>query len=150
MYTTTREPVAALIGTAGARVYTDNLRQGVQRYEQELRTSGTINVTLAGTSVINRGSILGAFNYLGLNDGGTDVWKIDARTLGFLSDFFNLSTRSSTRLGGVGVAATPLVESVKLPFVLPPWFGGNPQETVYVQADPTKRIRLFAELRADG
>lgn len=150
MYTTTREPVAALLGSAGARVYSDNLRQGVQRYSQQLRVSGTINITVAATSVINKGSILGAFNYVGLNDGGTDVWKIDARTLGFLTDFFGLSPRSTTRLGGTGVAATPLVESAELPFVLPAFFGGNPQETVYVQPDPTKRIRLFAELRADG
>lgn len=150
MYTTIREPVAAVIGSAGARVYSDNLRQGVQRYLQALRASGTINVSVAATEVLNRGSILGAFTYLGLNDGGEDAWKIDARTLGFYNDVLNLSLRSSTRLGGVGVAATPLVEEVALPFVLPAHFGGNPQETVYVQKDPTKRIRLFAELRGDG
>lgn len=150
MYTTTREPVAQLIGSAGKRVYSDRMRQGVQRWNDHLRVAGTINVTVAGTSVINKGSILGAFNYLGLNDGGADVWKIDARTLGFLTDFFNLNTRSSTRLGGTGVASSPLVEGITIPYALPAWFGGNPQETVHIQPDPTKIIRLFAELRGDG
>lgn len=150
MYTSTKEPVAAVIGSAGQRVYSDNMRQGVQRYGIDLRVSGTINVTVGGTSVINRGSILGAFNYIGLNDGGDDIVKIDARTLGFYSELFSPSARSSTRLAGVGVATTALVESVRLRFALNSDNAAIPQETVHVQPDPTKRIRLFNELRADG
>jgi hypothetical protein len=152
MYKVTKDPVASVIGSANGRVYSDPLRQGVQRYHQDLNVSGSINITVAATRVINRGSILGAFQYLGLNDAGEDVVKIDARTLGFYSDLFAPSARSATRLGGTGVATTALKEMVRLSYALQIPHAAIPQETVYVQKakGPDQRVRLFAELRSDG
>lgn len=150
MYQTTKQYIAPVVGKTTGRVYSEKLRQGVQRYLLDLLFKGTINVTVAATRVINRGSILGAFNYVGLNDGGDDIVKIDARSLGFFADLMAPSPRSVTRLGGTGIAATPLAELARLAFALPIPHAAVPQETVHVQPDAEKQIRFFAELRADG
>lgn len=153
MHKLTKDAVPVVVGSPTGRVYTDSLRAGAQRYYQDLRISGTINVTVAVTRVINRGSILGAWSYLGLNDGGVDVIKADARTLGLLTDVLMESARANTRLAGVGVAATPLVESIRLSYAWPVPDAAIPQETVYVQSPnrtADQKLRLFGELRAEG
>jgi hypothetical protein len=150
MYFTTRDYVPAFVGKTTGRVYSDELRQGVQRYLFDLLAKGTINITGAVTRIINRGSVLGAFNYIGLQDGGDDVVKIDARTLGFFADLMAPSPLTVKRLTGTGVAATTLAELKRFAFALPIPHAAIPQETVYVQADPDKKMRLFAELRSDG
>lgn len=152
MYKIIRDFPGSVVGDATKRVYSDPLRKGVQRYWDDLNVSGTINITVAATRVINRGSILGAFNYIGINEGGTDVVKIDARTLGVYTDVLAEQPRSSTRLGGTGVAATPLQEMVRLSYAWPRPMSEVPQETVLVDSvkGDDKKVRIFAELRADG
>lgn len=150
MYKSSREQIASITGSATARVYTDYLRQNVRRMWADLLFAGSINVTGAGSQVVNRGSILGAWNYVGLNDGGDDVIKIDARTLGFVTDLLIPSARSTTRLGGTGTGTTALIESVRLHYGWPLPFQAVPAETVHIQKNVENKIRYFGELRGDG
>lgn len=137
----------AIVGVAGQRVST-RLINGVQTHFVQQRLSGTINITVIATRVINKGSIFGCWDELGINENGRDRILIDGRVARFLGEMHAPSALSSTRLTSTAVAATPLVESTRIWFAHP--LSVAPQETVFRERDPRQALESFGKLRADG
>jgi hypothetical protein len=103
---------------------------------------------VAATRVINKGSIFGCWDEIGLDENGRDRHLYDGRILRFISEMHAPSALSSTRLAGTGVAATALDESARMWFAHP--LSAQPQETVFRERDPRQTLNLFGKLRADG
>lgn len=147
MLKTIRQQLDQIVGVAGKRVYAD-LRTGIQTAYLDLLLKGTINITVGATRVINKGSIFGAWDFLGVNAGGDDDVVMDGRCCRAAAEAYAPSALASTRLGGVGVAATALTEAARI------WFGhprqAIPTATYYREKNPRKQLRLFGQLRADG
>lgn len=111
-----------------------------ERYD--LRVTGQVDITVAGTGIINRGSILGAITDLGFSDGGSDKYVCDARLSRFIAECLAPSALPATRLAGAGIqAATLLNETV------PIWMSAartaNPNETKYVEVNKQLQLSPF-------
>lgn len=141
-------PRTAIAGVAGQRVFS-RLVNGVQSHYIQLRSSGTVNVTVIQTRTINRGSIWGCWDFIGLDENGRDRVLLDGRVLRYMSEMFAPSALASTRLSLTpGVAATALVESARIYFAHP--LAAAPAETVFKERDPRQTLQVFGQLRADG
>lgn len=138
---------STIAGVAGQRVF-QRMVNGMQNYFVTLRNSGTINITVGATRVINKGSVFGCWDEIGVDENGRDRFLADGRMLRFISEMHAPSALSATRLAGVGVAATPLVESARIHFAHP--LSAAPQETVFRERDPRQTLNIFGKLRADG
>src|SRR5262245_35019769 len=101
MYKQNLNPRLAIVGTAGQRVFS-RLVNGMQNYYVTVRNSGTINITVAATRVINKGSVFGCWDEIGIDENGRDRVLLDGRLLRFMSEMHAPSALSSTRLGGTG------------------------------------------------
>lgn len=122
---------------------TDNVRAKTQgennkRTERyQLRVSGQVDITGAGTGILNRGSILSVLPMIGFTDGGTDKIQLDARLARQIGEVLSPSALPATRLAGAGIqAATQLTEIV--PLYLSAYRTSNPNETKYVE--PNKQL----------
>lgn len=112
-------------------VQTFNNRR-TERYN--LVVKGQVDITVAGTGVRNRGSILAALSQVFYSDGGVNKVQGDPRLLRFFAEMMAPSPLPATRLAGAGVqAATQLRE------ILPIWLSAartvNPNETKYVEVN---------------
>jgi len=125
----------------GIRVNTDaNNNKRTERYQ--LRVSGQVDITAAGTGILNRGSILSALTMLGYSDGGTDKIQLDARLARFISECMSPSALPATRLAGAGIqAATQLTETV--PLYMSAYRTGNLNETKYVEPNKQLQQQVF-------
>lgn len=125
-----------------------------ERYD--LRVTGQVDITVAGTGLRNRGSILAALTDIGFSDGGADKYALDARLARFVAECLAPSALPATRLATAGVqAATLLNETVPL------WLSAartaNPNETKYVETNKQLQLqpwvtplRLITRLAAGG
>lgn len=112
-----------------------------ERYD--LRVTGQVDITGAGTGLANRGSILAALTDIGFSDGGADKIVCDARLMRFIAECLAPSALPATRLAGAGIqAATLLNETV------PIWMSAartaNPNETKYVETNKQLQLQPFA------
>ncbi len=125
----------------GIRVSTDaDNNKRTERYQ--LRVSGQVDITVAGTGVLNRGSILAALPMIGYTDGGQDIIQLDARLARYLAEVMAPSALPATRLAGFGIqAATQLVETV--PLFMSAYRTGNPNETKYVEPNKQLQQQVF-------
>lgn len=108
----------------------------------QLVVTGQVDLTVAGTGLRNRGSILAALSDVGFTDAGVDKLVAEARMARFFADYFSSSALNKTRLTGAGVqAATQLRE------VLPLWLCAphtiDPGDTKYVEADKLAELLAF-------
>lgn len=140
-----RENFETIVGVAGQRV-TAELRRAVSSHYLELLAKGTLNVTVAGTQVLNKGSIWAAWSKVGIRTNGRDYHTYDGPTLRFISEVLAPQALSATRLSSAGVAATALVEAARMYFAFPNTI--RPVETGFRQPAPQKEFTLFAELAA--
>lgn len=136
-------PLAQIVPTSdNVRAFTQAVNnKRTERYD--LRVRGQVDITVAGTGLANRGSILGAFRDVGYVDGGQDKYAIDARLSRFIAEALAPSSLPSTRLATAGIqAATQLSETV------PIWMCAartqNPGETKYVEANKQLLQQIFA------
>lgn len=126
----------------------DNVRQltvaeNNKRTERfDLRVTGQVDITVAGTAVVNRGSILGALRDVGFIDGGADKVVTDARLMRFIAEAMAPSPLPATRLAGAGVQAATLVNET-----IPLWVcaakTANPNETKYVEVNKQLQLQPF-------
>jgi hypothetical protein len=128
--------VANGVPTDGVRAKTQGENnKRTERYQ--LRVSGQVDITVAGTGILNRGSILAALPMIGFTDGGTDKIQLDARLARQIGEVLSPSPLPATRLAGAGVqAATQLTEIV--PLYLSAYRTSNPNETKY--SEPNKQL----------
>lgn len=126
------------VGTDGVRAATQV--ENNHRTERFLmRVRGQVDITVAGTGLRNRGSILAAVPQVFFSDGGTDKYFADSRLANFVANMMGNSALPFTRLATAGIqAATQLEET------LPVWLSAartaNPGETKYVE--PNKQSQL--------
>lgn len=106
--------------------------------------TGTLAVTAGGTGVQNRGSIMAAFDEIGIVENGRDRVVLDARLARYLSELAAPSALTATRATGAGVQTTVLREYVRLYFAHP--FAVNPRETAFLARDPRADLQLFFKL----
>lgn len=111
-----------------------------ERYD--LRVTGQVDITVAGTGIINRGSILAALGDIGFSDGGADKVVCDARLMRFIAECMAPSALPATRLATAGIqAATLLSETV--PIWLSAARTANPNETKYVEVNKQLQLNPF-------
>lgn len=107
-----------------------------------LTITGQVDVTVAGTGLRNRGSILAAITDLGFTDGGADKVVLDARLARFIGEAMSPSALPATRLGGPGIQAATLLREI-----VPLWLASprciNPNESKYVEVNKQLAQELF-------
>lgn len=108
-----------------------------------VKVTAQVDITVAGTGILNRGSILACVDELVFSDGGEVIHNLDARLARQIGEILAPSTLPATRLAGAGVqAATILTETV--PILLSAYRTGNPNETKYVEAN--KQLSLLVAI----
>lgn len=128
-------------GTDGVRaVTTAENNKRTERYD--LRVTGQVDITVAGTGLRNAGSILAALGDIGYSDGGTDKYVCDARLARFIAECLAPSALPATRLANANIqVATLLNETV------PIWMSAartaNPNETKYVEVNKQLQQQPF-------
>ena len=111
-----------------------------ERYQ--LRVTGQVDITGAGTGLRNRGSILAALTDIGYSDGGTDKYVCDARLARFIAEAFAPSALPATRLAGAGIQGPTLLSEI-----VPIWMSApktvSPNETKYVEVNKQLNQQVF-------
>lgn len=148
MFKMQRYGLAQIAPVAGQR-RTTRVNNKVQTHNFGLLPQAQVDVTVAGTDVLNRGSVWGIFDEVGVLDAGDEVINVDGPTCRFMSEMHSPSALDQRRLAGAGVqAATIIRESARL------WFGhplsANPAETTFLERDERNQIEVFVKLRSDG
>ena len=103
-----------------------------ERYDLLVR--GQVDITVAGTGLSNRGSILGALRDIGYTDGGADKYVTDARLARFIGECMAPSPLPAVRLAAAGIQAATLLSEY-----VPMWMCAartiSPNETKYVEVN---------------
>lgn len=107
-----------------------------------LRVTGQVDITVAGTGLRNRGSILAAITDLGFEDGGADKVVADARMQRAYAEFMSRSVLPAARLGGAGVQAATLLNEIVPVFLSSPG-SVDPNETKYVEVNKQSALNVF-------
>jgi hypothetical protein len=139
-----RTSITPVVATDGGQRKFTKLINNKQNTWLDLVVSETINITVGATRVINRGSAWASFDEVGVQENGNDRIVMKGNILRAFSEFMAAQNLASTRLGGVGVAATALIEQARLYFVNP--LAATPIETSFKEKDPTQDLSFFAKL----
>lgn len=107
-----------------------------------LRITGQVDITVAGTGLRNRGSILAAMTDLGFEDGSADMVVADARLQRAYAEFMAASILPAVRLGGPGVQAATLLNEVVPIFMSSP-HSVDPNETKYTEVNKQAALNVF-------
>lgn len=131
---------------AGQRQFNRLLGQGQTAFLTVVITA-TLQITVAGTDIRNRGSIMAAFDEMGIVENGKDRQFIDPRILRFISEAATPSAPTAVRLASAtAVATTQLRETFRVYFAHP--YSLNPRETNFIVRDPTADFSFFHKLNA--
>jgi hypothetical protein len=133
------------LAVAGRRV-TSKMVPAVQTHYLDLVIRAHLSVTVNGTGLINRGSILAALEEIGVTEAGDERQVWDGRTLGFYAETSSPSALTRTRATVATVQETDLVEHVRLYFAHP--FAAKPREVVFMEKNPRSDTNVFAKLAA--
>ncbi len=111
-----------------------------ERYN--LTITGQMDVSVAGTGLRNRGSILAGLSDIGFIDGGADKVVLDARLARFIGEAMAAGALPATRMAGPGIqVATLLRETIPLWLATPRSI--NPNETKYVEINKQLAQEIF-------
>lgn len=124
------------------------LENGTRTLFLALRATGNMNVTVAGTALLNRGSIWAALRQIALVEAGEDKWAIDGRIMRFLAEAQAASALFATRIAGAGIASTNMEEEARIYFASP--LTVSPYETHYRERDVRRRLELQFERRTNA
>jgi hypothetical protein len=137
-----------LVPIAGERAFT-RLINGVSSNFVTLVFAASFVISVgAATNIRNRGSILAAFDEIGIDENGTDRHIYDGTVLRFLSEMASPSALSAQRVTSTAVATYPLEEAVRIYFAHP--FAAIPRETAYLEKDVKQLLQVFAKLNASA
>jgi len=129
---------------AGQRQYNRLLGQGQSAFLTVVVT-GLLAITVAAaTASLNRGSIMAAFDEMGIVENGKDRQFIDPRILRYIAEAAAPSAPTAVRLTALGVGNTQLRETFRVYFAHP--FSLNPRETNFLVRDPTADFSFFHKL----
>jgi len=128
---------------AGQRQFNRLLGQGQTAF-LTIVVAGILNITVAGT-LLNRGSIMAAFDEMGIVENGTDRQFIDPRILRYIAEEAAPSQLTAVRAATAGIqAGTSLRETFRVYFAHP--YSLNPRETNFIVRDPTADFSFFHKL----
>lgn len=148
MYTLQRNARTSIAVSAGERAYS-RLINAVQSHFVTLTFRGTLTIAGGAADAIrNRGSILAAFNEIGIDENGTDRHLYDGKVLRVLSEMSAFSALSAKRVTSTAAAAYALEESVRIYFASP--WAATPRETAFVEHDAKQLLQVFAKLDVAG
>lgn len=108
-------------------------------------------LTIAGgaaTAIRNRGSLLAAFDEVGLEENGKDRALLRGTVARAYSEEAAPSALSAVRLTNTAAAAYNLKESVRVYFAHP--YAANPIETAWREHDVQMKVQAFVTLAASG
>lgn len=125
---------------AGQRQY-NPLHTTCQTHRLDITIEGDLVITANVTAIINRGSIVAAFDAIGMDENGTDRVNADARQLRELAEFGVESSLSTTRQTVLTAGTVHLKETFPLYFAHPRSL--DPTETAFLVRDPKQSLRLF-------
>ncbi|HJQ27677.1 MAG TPA: hypothetical protein VKA60_27585 [Blastocatellia bacterium] len=128
---------------AGARQINKLLGQGQTAFLTVV-VAGVLAVTVAGTGILNRGSIMAAFDEMGISENGGDRWNIDPRVLRYIAEVAAPSASTAVRATGAGVQTTNLRETFRVYFAHP--FSLTPRETNFIVSDPAQEFSFYHKL----
>ena len=135
-------PTISVANTAPDNVRVNTTAENNVRTERvNLRVRGQVDITVAGTGLRNRGSILAAITDAGWNDGGTDKIVVDARLNRFVAEQFSPSALPFVRLAGAGVAVSQLEEIMPIMLSAPRTI--NAGDTKYVEVNKQNQLNVF-------
>lgn len=136
------QTIAPVNGAASDGVRQFSVGENNKRTERYLlRVSAVADITVGGTGLSNRGSILGALRDVGFVDGGADKYVTDARLARFIGECMAPSALPATRLAAAGIQTVTLSETIPL------WLcaarTANPNETKYVEVNKQLAQQVF-------
>jgi hypothetical protein len=131
---------------AGQRQSNRLLGQGQTMFLTVVITA-LLNVTVAGTGTLNRGSVMAAFDEMGIQENGKDRQYVDPRILRYIAETTAPSAPTALRAASAAIQAnTNLRETFRVYFAHP--FSLNPRETNFIVSDPTADFSFFHKLNA--
>lgn len=133
--------IAPPAGSDNVRATTqgDNNKR-TERYQ--LRVTGQVDVTVAGSNVLNKGSILAALTDIGFSDGGTDKIVLDARLARFIAEAMAPSALPATRMTTAAIQAATQLEEI-VPLFMSAYKTGNLNETKFVEVNKQLQQQPF-------
>lgn len=148
MQRTQKNPRSTIVPVAGDRAFS-RLINAVQSHYVELVVTGILTIAGgAATAIRNRGSILAAFDEIGIDENGTDRHIMTGRVARVLSEMASARTIAPTRLTNTAAAAYNLRETIRLYFAHP--FSAVPRETAFLEHDTRQLLQAFVKLAASG
>jgi len=133
----------SLLAAAWGQETVIELVRNVQTHRLQLKALADLTIAGGAASgvVQNRGSLLSLFN-LAIEDSGTRETIVEGRVAKVFAEMFAPRPLNDyLRLAAGDAAANiPLYESLPFHFALP--VSGNPQETAFMERDPSKPLRL--------
>lgn len=148
MFRLRRNPRNAITTVAGERAYSRLINAVSSNFVTLVFTASFVISAASATNIRNRGSILAAFDEIGIDENGTDRHIYDGRVLRVLSEMAAPSALSARRVTAVTAATYPLEEAVRIYFAHP--FAANPRETAYLERDSKQLLQVFAKLNSSA
>lgn len=143
-----KNPRGTIIPVAGDR-QSVRLINAVQSAFVEYVLTGTLTIAGGAADLIkSRGSIMAAYDEMGVNENGTDRAIMHGRVLRVLSEVSSERTIVPTRVTSTAAAAYPLRETVRLYFANPQ--SAVPRETAFLEHDTRQALEAFVKLAASG
>lgn len=125
----------------GIRQFTQ-MDNNVRTERLQFRLTGQVDITGAGTGIVNRGALSAALQEIGFSDGGTDIEVLDGRCARQLGEILAPSPLPAVRLAGAGVQAATLLEEI-VPIFFSAYRTANPNETKWVEVNKQLQQQPF-------
>lgn len=148
MFRLRRNPRNNVVTIAGERAFSRLINAVSSNFVTLVITGSFVISVAAATNIRNRGSILAAFDEIGIDENGTDRHIYDGRVLRVLSEMAAPSALSAKRVTSTAAATYPLEECVRIYFAHP--FAAIPRETAYLERDTKQLLQVFAKLNASA
>ena len=132
-------PADAVAGTAFPTDAQNNVR--TERFQA--RISAPVDITVAGTGLRNRGSILGALGRMKFIDNGVEKFVADLRLARYLAECMAPSPLPAVRLADADVQTVTLEETVPLWLASPRTI--DPNDTKYVEVNKQGKLSFVIE-----
>ncbi len=149
MYRLQRNGRAAIVPIAGEQVFS-RLVNAVQSNFITLIFTATLTIAgAAAAAVYNRGSIMAAYDEIGIDENGTTRHIYDGRVLRFISEMAAPSALSAVRCPSSGaIGVYNLEEACRIYFAHP--FAAVPRETSYLERDVKQVFSVYAKLKQNA
>jgi hypothetical protein len=149
MYRQQKNGRSAIVPVAGEQAFS-RLVNAVQSNFVTLVFRCTLTIAVAAAlAVYNRGSILAAFDEVGIDENGTTRHIYDGRVLRFISEMAAPSALSAVRVPASGaIGVYNLEEAVRIYFAHP--FAAVPRETAYLERDVKQIFSAYVKLKQNA